>query len=90
MLERLLRLVAEGGLTTYTDLVERTGVSQAWLEAMLEDLVRMGYLRAVTAGCERSCGACPVGVCSVTGPGRLLTLTAKGSAAATRSSPPVK
>lgn len=88
MLERLLKLVAEGGLCTYRDLMECLQVSQPWLESMLHDLERMGYLLSVTTGCEGSCTACPVGGCAVTGAGRLWTLTSKGAATAARMPSP--
>jgi hypothetical protein len=84
MLERLLRLVAGGGVYSYEDLMVQLGVSQALLELMLEDLSRFGYLRAVENGFGGHCSGCSVGGCSVVVPGRLWTLTEKGSAAASR------
>jgi hypothetical protein len=78
MLEQLLQLVARGGAHSYEDLIEYLSTSQPLLEMMLEDLVRLGYLRAVDGGCEGNCAGCSVGGCSVTGPGRLWTLTDKG------------
>jgi hypothetical protein len=87
MLEQLLSLVAQGGVHSYDDLAQALSVSEPLLEAMLEDLARLGYLRAVNAGCEGHCQACPMGGCSVSGPDRLWTLSAKGSRAAARFSP---
>jgi hypothetical protein len=84
MLEALLKSVAEGGIHTYRDLASRLSVSQPFLEAMLEDLTRLGYLRGVSAGCEGRCAGCPVGHCSIVGDGRLWTLTEKGAEAAAR------
>jgi hypothetical protein len=84
MLEQLLQLVARGGVHSYDDLMEHLAISQSFLEMMLEDLVRLGYLRAVDAGCEGHCNGCSMGGCSVSGPGRLWTLTEKGSRAAGR------
>jgi Mn-dependent DtxR family transcriptional regulator len=84
MLEDLLQTVAEGGIHSYDDLSERLAISQAMLEAMLEDLARNGYLRAVGIECEGHCSGCAVGGCSVAGPGCLWTLTEKGARAATQ------
>jgi hypothetical protein len=82
MLDRLLQLVAEGGIHSYEDLSQRLSISQALLEAMLEDLARLGYLRAVGNECAGHCTGCPIGSCSVAGPGRLWSLTEKGARAA--------
>ena len=87
MLEQLLSLVTKGGVHSYEDLTKELSVSEPLLEAMLEDLARMGYLRAVNDGCEGHCQACPMGGCSVSGRGRLWTLTAKGARAANGFSP---
>jgi hypothetical protein len=87
MLERLLTLVAEGGVHSYDDLSSSLSVPEPLLEAMLEDLARLGYLQAVNDGCEGSCHGCSIGSCGVSGPGRLWTLTVKGARAASRVSP---
>jgi len=84
MLEQLLQLVASGGIHSYEDLTEQLGVSQPFLEALLEDLARLGYLRSVNVGCGGHCTGCSMGSCSITGPGRLWALTEKGSMAAGR------
>lgn len=82
MLETLLKLVAEGGVHSFQELMQRLSISQPMLEAMLEDLARLGYLRTVSEGCEGHCAGCPIGSCSVSGPGRLWSLTDKGARAA--------
>lgn len=84
MLERLLQLVAEGGVHSYEDLTGHLSISQPLLEVMLEDLARLGYLRAVGDGCGGQCAACSMGGCSVAGPARLWSLTEKGVRAAAR------
>jgi hypothetical protein len=84
MLEQLLQLVARGGVHSYQDLTTRLSISQPLLETMLEDLARLGYLRAVDAGCKGHCAGCAVGGCSIAGPGRLWTLTEKGADTAAR------
>lgn len=85
MIDQLLRLVAEGGVHSYEDLTDHLSISQPLLEMMLEDLGRLGYLRAVGDGCGGHCGGCAVGGCSISGPGRLWTLTEKGTRAAARA-----
>jgi hypothetical protein len=85
MMERLLELVGEGGVHSYKDLTRELSISQSLLEAMLADLARLGYLRAVNQGCNEKCSACPIGRCAVIGRGRLWTLTEKGSAATARA-----
>jgi hypothetical protein len=82
MIESLLHSVAEGGVHSYEDLAERLSVSLPLLEMMLEDLGRLGYLRAVHSGCEDTCSHCSVGGCSIAGPRHLWALTEKGAAAA--------
>jgi hypothetical protein len=68
--------------------MERLSISQPMLEAMLEDLGRLGYLRAVNSGCDEGhCTGCSVGRCSVSGPGRLWSLTDKGAKAVAHVSP---
>ncbi len=84
MLERMLQLVASGGIHSYEDLTEQLGISRPFLEAMLEELAKLGYLRAVDVGCGGHCSGCSMGGCSVTGPGKLWSLTEKGSMAAAR------
>jgi DNA-binding IscR family transcriptional regulator len=84
MLEQLLQFVARGGVHSYDDLTERLSISQPFLEMMLEDLVRLGYLRAVDDSCGGHCAGCSMGACSVAGPGRLWALTEKGSRAASQ------
>ena len=86
MLEKLLQLVAEGGVHSYDELTNSLSISEPLLEAMLEDLARFGYLRKVGNGCGGQCAGCSMGGCSVTGPGRLWTLTGKGVSAAARLS----
>lgn len=84
MLELLMQHIAQGGVHSYQDIMQALAVTRPLLEAMLEDLTRMGYLRSVDAGCQGNCTACPIGGCSVAGRGRLWILTAKGTAEARR------
>jgi len=82
MLEKLLELVGEGGIHSYDELAARLGVSRPLVEAMIQDLVRLGYLRpAIDASeCSPACHAgCGLGGCSAT---LLWTVTEKGARAA--------
>jgi predicted ArsR family transcriptional regulator len=79
MLDRLLSLVGQGGVHSYTDLARQLDVSEELLEQMLQDLANMGYLRPVANGCEGQCAGCPLaGTCAIGGPARVWTLTEKG------------
>jgi hypothetical protein len=82
MLQTLLRLVAEGGVHSYGDLTRRLSIAPPLLEAMLEDLARLGYLQAVGNGCGGHCAGCSMGGCSVADANQLWTLTNKGARAA--------
>jgi predicted ArsR family transcriptional regulator len=82
MLDQLLKLLRSGGSHRVSDLAEALDTTPQLVETMLEDLARMGYLRAVNAGCEDSCATCPVaGLCAAGGEaGRMWALTGKGAA----------
>ena len=85
MLERLLRILDSGSSHHLGALAEQLGVSTSLLEAMLDDLVRLGYLAPVHADCPTSCHTCPqVATCHSSNPGRLWTLTKAGKRAAKR------
>ena len=84
MIEQLLRFLTDGGVHSYEDLAKRLSVSIPLLEMMLEELSRLGYLRPVDSDCGTHCASCSIGSCSITGPGRLWTLTDKGAKAAGR------
>jgi len=83
MLEQLLKLLGRGGVQSYQDLAAALSISEPLLEAMLENLARMGYLHAVDT-CGGSCHGCSSCGCSVQGQGRLWSLTERGLRAATR------
>ena len=85
MIEDLLLLVAQGGIHSYKDLTNHLSISLPLLEAMLEDLARLGYLRRLESECGTGhCNSCSSGACSIAGPGRIWTLTEKGARAAVR------
>lgn len=83
-MEQVLQLVAEGGAHSYQELMQRLSLSQPMLEALLEELTRLGYLQVVNSGCQGRCAGCPLGSCVAAGMGRMWTLTEKGHRAADR------
>ena len=78
-MQKLLELVAEGGVHSYTELARQLGVSEGLLEQMIEDLARMGYLQPVAGDCHSKCAGCSLAeTCAIGGPTRVWTLTEKG------------
>ena len=75
MLEKLLREIQAGSTLQTTTLAARLGTSVTIVQAMLEELERMGRLRQVPVGCsDTSCGGCPLsGGCA--DPGRVWMLS---------------
>ena len=79
MLNQLLELLRAGGTRRVTDLAHELDTTPMLVEAMLEDLGRMGYLRRVGGTCGEGCGGCSLaGLCSVGSGGQVWTLTEKG------------
>lgn len=80
MLKRLLQLVAECGVHSYTTLADQLGVSTALLEQILQDLARMGYVAPLGGACDTSqCHHCPLGgSCATDAQGNVWVLTEKG------------
>jgi len=79
MLERLLGLVATGGVHSYKALAQELNVTEALLDSMIADLVRLGYLRPTEGTCEGRCQGCPKsGTCGIGERGRLWVLTERG------------
>jgi Mn-dependent DtxR family transcriptional regulator len=57
MLERLLAEIRSGGTFETGDLAARLGTTPELLGAMLEHLMRAGYIQAYQA-CDNTCGGC--------------------------------
>jgi hypothetical protein len=88
MLEKLLRLVATGGVHSHAVLVRELGVTEALLDSMIEELVRLGYLRLAEGTCPSRCEGCPRSdTCGIGGGGRLWVLTERGTRAARNRQP---
>ncbi len=80
MLNRLLELLRAGGAHRVGDLARKLDTTSALVEAMLEDLARMGYLEQVGGECGGGGGACPLAGLCATGAdgGRMWMLTERG------------
>jgi predicted ArsR family transcriptional regulator len=79
MLLEVLKTVAQGGVHSQRELARQLGISESLLVQMLEDLVRMGYLRPMAEGCDARCAACPLAkTCAIGSPTRVWALTEKG------------
>jgi predicted ArsR family transcriptional regulator len=76
MLDRLLQTLQAGGTHRVNDLARELDTTPQLVEAMLDDLARMGYLKRVSGGCSGGCGTCPMaGTCAAGSSGQLWTLT---------------
>lgn len=80
---RLLRLLSGGGIRSTSELARKLGVSDGMVTMMAEDLMRRGYLVALSGGeCSSGCAGCGLAVaCSIpTARDRLplLALTPRG------------
>ncbi len=66
MLEQLLNEIRKGTTTSPIILAERLGTTPEMVEAMLNTLEKMGYLRSISGECkDGTCGGCPVaGFCT--------------------------
>jgi predicted ArsR family transcriptional regulator len=60
MLNKLLALLNEGGTQRVSDLAQELGTTAELVEAMLEDLERMGYIKSVNGSCSDKCATCPM------------------------------
>ena len=80
MLMRLLSLVEEDDVHSYTTLSGQLSVSKNLLEQMLQDLARMGYIVPVGGACDISqCYHCPLGGdCVTDSRGNVWVITKKG------------
>lgn len=69
MLNRLLDLLREGGTHRIDDLAHELDTTPELVEAMLEDLAHMGYVKRISARCSETCAGCPLSsMCAAGGP----------------------
>jgi hypothetical protein len=81
MLNRLLELLQAGGTHRVANLARELETTPELVEVMLEDLVRMGYLKLVGGECDGGCAGCSLaGLCATGKDGRVWALAErKGS-----------
>ena len=78
MLNRLLELVRSGGTHRIVDLARELDTTPVLVEAMLEELTRMGHLKHVRGECASGCGQCPMaGLCAAGQGGAIWALVEK-------------
>ena len=58
MLEQLMKLIQKGEITSLSVLARQLNVSEALVEQMLEELVRLGYLRPLETCSSEACTGC--------------------------------
>ena len=86
MRNRVLHTLSYGGTYRLQDLEKELGIGSALLEAMIDELVQLGYLQMVEGACTTSCEACcQHASCLVQSRGRMWALTDRGRHAARRS-----
>ncbi|MGD2104865.1 MAG: FeoC-like transcriptional regulator [Anaerolineae bacterium] len=69
MLSDLLDLTRQGGTRRISDLAEELDTTPRLIEAMLDDLTRMGYVKPVASNCSERCARCPMSdTCAAGGP----------------------
>lgn len=79
MLRQVLRIVAQGGIHTRGELAHRLDVSEGLLQQMIDELVRIGYLKPVAGDCHHRCAGCPFATqCAIGGTTRIWALAEKG------------
>jgi hypothetical protein len=85
MLEQILRALGEGRLLSIDELAKRLDVTHPMVEAMMRDLERMGYLKALQPACDRHCAGCSSdSICTIIGGAHIWSLSEKGQLAISR------
>ncbi len=82
MLDQLLHLLQAGKARRLDELADALQTTPGLVELMLADLVRLGYLAPLDAGCSQRCAGCPMAqaCCASESSGRAWVLTDKGAA----------
>ncbi|MGQ9554434.1 MAG: hypothetical protein ACUVWR_10005 [Anaerolineae bacterium] len=80
MLHDALRLIASGGVGSSEQLAQKLGVEPGLARQMLEELVRLGYLRPAGGECRAACAKCPYADACLSLP-QMWLLTEKGKRA---------
>jgi len=78
MLNLLLDLLRAGGTRRVADLAAALDTTPELVEAMLEELGRLGYLKRMGGACGGACGGCSMSsLCATGGSGQVWMLTDK-------------
>jgi len=80
MLHDALRLIASGEAGSSQQLAQKLRVEPGRARQVLEDLVRLGYLRPAGGDCPAACAQCPAASACLSLP-RMWLLTEKGQRA---------
>ncbi len=88
MLEQLLQILTQEGITTLKELAERLGISVGLLKQMLQNLAQGGYIEQVDMVCDGHCAGCEQSsICALMQGQRLWRVTEKGFRLAARREP---
>jgi Mn-dependent DtxR family transcriptional regulator len=78
MLDKLLELLQSGGTHRVADLARELETTPALVEAMLEGLCQIGYLKRMSGNCAEGCAGCSLaGLCAAGKGGQVWTLANK-------------
>ena len=76
MLEQLLEIIRSRGTRRVADMASELETTPKMVEAMLDQLAQMGYLRVIENECGSSCNGCSVAeLCTSGTNGRVWSLT---------------
>lgn len=79
MLTQVLKTVADGGIHSLKNLARQLDVTEPLVEAMLEDLEKMGYLKRINTSCTGRCQGCESNpICAISAGGQIWSLTQAG------------
>ncbi len=83
MLRKLLDLIRSEGISSQTELARQMGISIETLSALIQQLVRMGYLEGSNPACDSGSACAHCDVKSGCAPAmKMWTLTEKGKSGA--------
>ena len=76
MLKQIVQHIADGGTWTVEALANDLGTTPELVTAMIEQLVRQGYLNPAGSACDRACASCSMAQGCIRGMGsRIWTTT---------------
>ncbi len=79
MLLQLLEILRFGGTHTVKEIARQLDTSEALVQSMIDELIRLGFLKLAAQTCPGGCESCPmVSCCTIGAKGRLWTLTEAG------------